>query len=203
MTTEPVIKAYQGGTTTVDTTVMSITLTTSGSAPGTPQLTNCSGTSGYSTTTESNGVVTVTDSSGHGGTFAVSGCDFSGQFFYDVNSGAVGTPYTMTASANNVTSATSQPFAANRLRRGGADGVHRGADGRQRSHDPVADGDAQLLPDRHRGLVGQHLERPGPVALRRLDLGESDGRIDVKSDADLIGRDLHRSVVAAPPLART
>jgi type II secretory pathway pseudopilin PulG/Zn finger protein HypA/HybF involved in hydrogenase expression len=112
MSTQPVINAYQGGTTTVDTTVMSITLTTSGSIPGTPQLTNCSGTSGYSTTSESNGVVTVTDSSGHGGTFNVSGCDFSGQFFYDTNSGAVGTPYTMTASAPNVTSATSQPFAA-------------------------------------------------------------------------------------------
>ena len=112
MTTEPIIKAYQGGTTTVDTTVMSITLTTSGSLSGQYQLTSCSGVSGYSTTTESNGVVTVTDSSGHGGTFAVSGCDFSGQFYYDVNSGAVGTPYTMTASALNVTSATSQPFAA-------------------------------------------------------------------------------------------
>ncbi len=112
MSTQPVIKAYKGGTTTIDTTVTSITLTTSGSVTGTPQLTNCSGTSGYSTTSESNGVVTVTDSSGHGGTFTVSGCDFSGQFFYDVNSGAVGTPYTMTASAPNVTSATSQPFAA-------------------------------------------------------------------------------------------
>ena len=113
MTTQPVIKAYLGGTTTtVDTTVMSITLTTSGSINGSYQLSNCGGTSGYSTTTESNGVVTVTDSSGHGGTFAVSGCDFSGQFYYDVNSGAVGTPYTMTASSPNVTSATSQPFAA-------------------------------------------------------------------------------------------
>jgi type II secretory pathway pseudopilin PulG len=112
MTTQPVITAYKGGTSTVDTTVMSITLTTSGSVSGTPQLTNCSGTTGFSTTTESNGVVTVTDSSGHGGTFAVTGCDFSGQFFYDTNSGAVGTPYTMTASAPNVTSATSQPFAA-------------------------------------------------------------------------------------------
>ena len=40
------------------------------------------------------------------------GCDFSGLFYYDVNSGAVGTPYTMTASSPNVTSATSQPFAA-------------------------------------------------------------------------------------------
>ncbi|MGD0853628.1 MAG: hypothetical protein ABSA07_09770, partial [Acidimicrobiales bacterium] len=113
MTTQPVIAAYLGGTTnTVDTTVMSITLTTSGSINGAYQLTNCGGTSGYSTTTESNGVVTVTDSSGHGGTFAVSGCDFSGQFYYDVNSGAVGTPYTMTAASPNVTSATSQPFAA-------------------------------------------------------------------------------------------
>jgi hypothetical protein len=112
MTTQPVIKAYLGGTTTVDTTVMSITLTTSGSINGSYQLSSCSGTSGFSTTTESNGVVTVTDSSGHGGTFQVSGCDFSGQFYYDVNSGAVGTPYTMTASSLNVTSATSQPFAA-------------------------------------------------------------------------------------------
>ncbi len=112
MTTEPVIKAYLGGTTTVDTTVMSITLTTSGSLTGVYQLTSCSGVSGYSTTSESNGVVTVTDSAGHGGTFAVSGCDFAGQFYYDVNSGAVGTPYTMTASSLNVTSATSQPFAA-------------------------------------------------------------------------------------------
>src|ERR1700722_6198691 len=113
MSTEPVIAAYLGGTTsTIDTTVMSITLTTSGSQNGSYQLSNCSGTSGNSTTTESNGVVTVTDSAGHGGTFAVSGCDFAGQFYYDVNSGAVGTPYTMTASALNVTSATSQPFAA-------------------------------------------------------------------------------------------
>jgi hypothetical protein len=113
MSTEPVIKAYEGGTTsTVDTTVMSITLTTSGSQSGAYQLSSCSGVSGYSTTTESNGVVTVTDSAGHGGTFAVSGCDFAGQFYYDANSGAVGTPYTMTASSLNVTSATSQPFAA-------------------------------------------------------------------------------------------
>jgi Tfp pilus assembly protein PilV len=112
MSTEPVIKAYLGGTTTVDTTVMSITLTTSGSQTGIYQLTSCSGVSGYSTTSEANGVVTVTDSAGHGGTFAVSGCDFAGQFYYDVNSGAVGTPYTMTASSLNVTSATSQPFAA-------------------------------------------------------------------------------------------
>jgi type II secretory pathway pseudopilin PulG len=112
MTTQPVIKAYQGGTTTVDTTVMSITLTTSGSVSGSPQLTSCAGTTNNSTTTESNGVVTVTDSAGNGGTFTVTGCDFSGQFFYDVNSGAVGTPYTMTASSPNVTSATSQPFAA-------------------------------------------------------------------------------------------
>ena len=112
MSTEPVIKAYLGGTTTVDTTVMSITLTTSGSQTGIYQLTSCSGVSGYSTTSEVNGVVTVTDSAGHGGTFAVSGCDFAGQFYYDVNSGAVGTPYTMTASSLNVTSATSQPFAA-------------------------------------------------------------------------------------------
>ncbi len=112
MSTQPTIKAYLGGTTNVDTTVMSITLTTSGSVSGSPQLTSCSGTSGYSTTSESNGVVTVTDSSGHGGTFSVSGCHFSGQFYYDVNSGAVGTPYTMTASATGVMSATSQPFAA-------------------------------------------------------------------------------------------
>ncbi len=112
MSTEPVIAAYHGGTTTVDTAIMSITLTTSGSVNGSYQLSNCSGVSGNSTTTESNGVVTVTDSTGHGGTFAVSGCDFAGQFYYDVNSGAVGTPYTMTASSPNVTSATSQPFAA-------------------------------------------------------------------------------------------
>ncbi len=110
MSTEPVIKAYKGGGTTVDTSVKSITLTTSGSVSGTPQLTNCSGTSNGSTTTEVNGVVTVTNPTG--GTFNVSGCDFSGQFYYDVNSGAVGTPYTMTASATSVTSATSQPFAA-------------------------------------------------------------------------------------------
>ena len=112
MGTQPVITAYQGGTTTVDTTQLSITLTTSGSVSGSPQLTSCGGVSGYSTTYETNGVVTVVDASGHGGTFVVAGCHFSGQFFYDVNSGAVGTPYTMTASANNVTSATSQPFAA-------------------------------------------------------------------------------------------
>jgi hypothetical protein len=113
MTTQPVIKAYLGGTTsTVDTSVMSITLTTSGSINGSYQLSSCGGTLNNSTTTEGNGVVTVTDSVGHGGTFYVSGCDFSGLFYYDVNSGAVGTPYTMTASSPNVTSATSQPFAA-------------------------------------------------------------------------------------------
>ncbi len=91
---------------------MSITLTTSGSINGSYQLTSCGGTTNNSTTTESNGVVTVTAASGHGGIFTVTGCDFAGQFYYDVNSGAVGTPYTMTASATNVTSATSQPFAA-------------------------------------------------------------------------------------------
>ena len=112
MSTQPVVAAYLGGTTNVDTSVMSITLTTSGSINGFHQLSSCGGTSGYSTTTESNGVVTVTDAASHGGTFAVAGCDFSGQFYYDVNSGAVGTPYTMTASSPNVTSATSQPFAA-------------------------------------------------------------------------------------------
>ena len=78
MTTEPMIKAYNGGTTTVDTAMMSITLTTSGSLTGQYQLFECSGVSGNSTTTESNGVVTVTDSSGHGGTFAVVGLRFCG-----------------------------------------------------------------------------------------------------------------------------
>ena len=113
MNTQPVVTAYLGGTTsTVDTTVMSITLTTSGSLSGSYQLSSCSGTTGNSTTTESNGVVTITDSAGNGGTFVVTGCDFAGQFYYDSNSGAVGTPYTMTASSPNVTSATSQPFAA-------------------------------------------------------------------------------------------
>jgi type II secretory pathway pseudopilin PulG len=112
MSTQPVVTAYLGGGTTVDTALLSITLTTSGSVSGSPQLTSCAGTTNFSTTTESNGVVTVTNSAGNGGTFTVTGCNFSGQFFFDVNSGAVGTPYTMTASAPNVTSATSQPFAA-------------------------------------------------------------------------------------------
>jgi|GEM_PF-7061030 len=111
MSTEPVITAYTGGTTpTVDTTVKSITLTTSGSVSGSNQLSSCGGTTGNSTTSVANGVVTVSNPSG--GTFAVTGCDFAGQFYYDSNSGAVGTPYTMTASGLNVTSATSQPFAA-------------------------------------------------------------------------------------------
>ena len=111
MSTEPVITAYTGGTTpTVDTTVKSITLTTSGSVSGSNQLSSCGGTTGNSTTSVVNGVVTVSNPSG--GTFAVTGCDFAGQFYYDSNSGAVGTPYTMTASGLNVTSATSQPFAA-------------------------------------------------------------------------------------------
>jgi type II secretory pathway pseudopilin PulG len=110
MSSQPVVTAFKGGTTTVDDTVTSITLTTSGSVTGSPQLTSCAGTTGNSTTSELNGVVTV--SNPVGGTFTVTGCHFSGQFFYDVNSGAVGTPYTMTASTPNVTSATSQPFAA-------------------------------------------------------------------------------------------
>jgi hypothetical protein len=111
MTTQPVVKAYYSGTTTVNTSVLSITLTTSGNATGSPQLSSCSGANSYTTVSESNGIVTITDAAGHGGTFAVTGCDFAGGFYVDTNSGNVATPYTMTASSTNVISVTSAPFA--------------------------------------------------------------------------------------------
>jgi hypothetical protein len=111
MGTQPVVKAYNAGTTTVDTNVTSITLTTSGSSAGAPQLSSCSGTN-LSISEDTSGIVTATITSGHtGGTFIFTSCDFAGGFYVDANSGNVATPYTMTASAPNVISATSAPFA--------------------------------------------------------------------------------------------
>ncbi len=108
MTTDPKIEAFLAGTNTIATTVTKITLTTSGSSTNTPQLSSCGGTN-LTVTEDANGVVTATTT--NGGVFAFTGCNFSGGYYVDSNTSGVATPYTMTASAPNVISATSAPFA--------------------------------------------------------------------------------------------